>query len=430
MLDLRTIVVKYPQSINSRSQLASVLHDLYPAEKRAVNIALIIYDAGIATKISELKKLDVVQQSAFVSTLVDEYGLQEQYAAEGIIAWAQAYNLPYAGIRQQGNIHGNIGSTKIAHNPDAYAKAGQVVTGILSDYELESLSNGVVITKFRGFDETDLVVPNIIDGRKVVGIGKFAYMSCSSAKTVTISDGIEFIEDGAFAKCEKLETVVFPETLKRIGSTRKERFDILHRPPAEGVFEDCAIKSIALPNNLSYLGNKTFLRCRSLTSVELPNSITAIEDSTFFLCAALKEITLPEKLRRIADFAFAYCGSLADIQFPLSLEEIGKFSFRDCPVRSIVLNEGLEKIGGGAFVNCTQLTEIVLPSTFKQVDEQWAGRKYELFGNEVEMKVGRERIKLIKKNELLTVYCYSGTFGLEYAREKGYSVKNASAFTG
>ena len=43
---------------------------------------------------------------------------------------------------------------------------GSVVTGILSDYELDATPSGFVIKKFRGFDRTELLVPNVIDDKK------------------------------------------------------------------------------------------------------------------------------------------------------------------------------------------------------------------------------------------------------------------------
>ena len=84
------IIEKYPRSAGTRSQLASLLRDLYPSEKRAINVALAVYDSGIVSKLAKQKSVDSVLYHNFIKQLVDEFGLQEQFAAEGIVIWAKA----------------------------------------------------------------------------------------------------------------------------------------------------------------------------------------------------------------------------------------------------------------------------------------------------------------------------------------------------
>ena len=240
-------------------------------------------------------------------------------------------------------------------------------------------------------------------------------MSCSSVKTVTISDGIEFIEDGAFAKCNKLENVIFPATLKRIGSIgKRERSYNIFDSCSRGAFESCALKNVILPENLTYLGEYSFSYCRSLKSIDIPNGVTTIQDCTFNHCSALKMVRLPEKLKIIGIRAFCECNGLSKIQFPLALEEIGSGAFLKCGFVSLVLNEGLKKIGSQAFKDCYELKEIVLPSTLEKIDSSGSMVFDSIFGF----------------NSNLIVYCYSGTYGLEYARKNNLTVRNASSYSG
>lgn len=52
-------------------------------------------------------------------------------------------------------------------------------------------------------------MPNTIDGKEVIGVGRGAYKACSSAKSVTISERITYIEAIAFSDCKNLEKVQY-----------------------------------------------------------------------------------------------------------------------------------------------------------------------------------------------------------------------------
>ena len=137
MIDLRKIVEKYPNSISNRSQLAGLLHDLYPSDKREVNVALTVYDSGIATRLAGLNTLDSMQQNSIIKLLMDEYGLQEQLAADGLAIWAKAYGVSYTAHAISPKAQPIIGNESITHDPNTYAKAGSVVNGSHSEHVLK-----------------------------------------------------------------------------------------------------------------------------------------------------------------------------------------------------------------------------------------------------------------------------------------------------
>lgn len=377
MLDLKMILEKYPRCMDTRSQLASLLRDLYPSEKREINVALAIYDSGITSKISKLQSIDTVQLHSFTKQLVDDFGLQEQFAVEGIAVWGKAYGL----LITKGNVAplSVASQDKITHSPDAYATQGMGNAASASDFELKQTPQGIVISKFRGFDEADVVVPNIIDGQKVIGIGESAYENCKEMKTLVISDGIEFIDDGAFSGCGGLAYITFPATLTRIGSSKAATSF-----STKGAFERCRITEVSLPADLQILGGCTFKDCFKLISIDIPHKITEIGDYTFWGCRSLSEVILPESLSKIGDSAFAFCIKLTHMPFPLLLSEIGNKTFYYCyDLSSIVLNASVKKIGNSAFEKCNKLT----------------------------------------------IYCYAGSYGLEYARKHSYPIQNAENFS-
>lgn len=85
--------------------------------------------------------------------------------------------------------------------------------------EKTSLS-GCVISNYTGSDST-VVIPEIIDGKRVIGIdsGAFGAFGSSSIKKVVIPKTVVRIEDGAFtSSCTSLEELVFFDSLQYVSN--------------------------------------------------------------------------------------------------------------------------------------------------------------------------------------------------------------------
>ncbi len=252
-------------------------------------------------------------------------------------------------------------------------------------------------------------MPNVIDGKSIIGIGRYAFANCFFIRTLTISDGIEFIEDGAFASCDNLEKVLLPTSLKRIGSLERPVLDMV----SKGAFYGCAIRKIDLPGSVTYLGRRSFAECKSLAQIKLSMSITEIKEQTFENCAALSSVVLPVELIRIGENAFKNCSSLEKIRFPLSLRKIEQNAFAGCTsITAILLNEGLTTIGRDAFKGCLSLRTFIMPSTVSRIED------YDYATDVFSIN--------FRQNDKLIIYCYLGTYGLDYATKKGYPIKDAA----
>ena len=99
--------------------------------------------------------------------------------------------------------------------------------------------------------ESKLMIPGVIEGTKVVGIGYGAFSDCSSLTSVTIPDGVTSIGFDAFEKCSSLTSVVIPGSVTSIGN---------------GAFEGCSsLTSVVIPNSVTSIGDGAFRDCSSLT---------------------------------------------------------------------------------------------------------------------------------------------------------------------
>lgn len=104
------------------------------------------------------------------------------------------------------------------------------------------------------------------------------YSEKDRIKEVIINNGIKSIGDYAFADCQYITSVKFPETLRKIGT---------------GAFESCtSLYNINFPSKLNEIGDYSFRNCKALSNVEIPENINKIGLSAFSSCDSLESITI------------------------------------------------------------------------------------------------------------------------------------------
>lgn len=85
---------------------------------------------------------------------------------------------------------------------------GKLKYGIENDY--------VKIIEYSGKDLT-VEIPEFLDGKRVTKICKKAFLSQKYIKTIILPDSIEYIEDYAFARCRKLESLILTYKKYKLG---------------------------------------------------------------------------------------------------------------------------------------------------------------------------------------------------------------------
>ena len=232
-------------------------------------------------------------------------------------------------------------------------------------------------------DKINVVIPENVTYNgaiyKVVGIGSYGFGSSSKLESVVLPPSLTRIGVSAFNGCTNLKTVNLPEGVKSIGQTAfKEcsKLTSINLPNSityigRQAFELCeSLTSIAIPNTLTSIDQGTFSGCRRLTAIDLPNSITSIGSEAFKSCEELISIDLPKNLTNIDPFAFQDCSKLTSIELPSSINSIESYSFDGCSsLSSVTLPKGLISIGNYAFRGCTNLIFIDLPNTVTSIGE-------------------------------------------------------------
>lgn len=90
------------------------------------------------------------------------------------------------------------------------------------------------------------------------------------------------------------------------------------------------VTEITIPDNVTSIGDNTFLDCSELKSVEIPNSVTNIGIYAFRGCSGLTSITLPDNGVYVKGGAFAYCTSLVNVTIPENADGIDDSTFKGC----------------------------------------------------------------------------------------------------
>ena len=159
--------------------------------------------------------------------------------------------------------------------------------------------------------------------------------------SIVLPKSLESISDYAFASCEKLEKVSFPDGLIEIGQysfygTNLSEVNIPSsvNKMAGNAFTNCSkLKSLDIPMNTREVG---LFGMNSLTSITIPSTVTNISLSSAPL---LKELTLPKNTTKIT---ITDCNNLTSLSLPDGIKYV---HLSECSnLSSLNIPEGVESL--------------------------------------------------------------------------------------
>ena len=187
---------------------------------------------------------------------------------------------------------------------------------------------------------------------------------------------LEFIEEGAFYKCQQLTNIDF------------SFIDIIQIPDA--CFSKCTrLESFTFPHKLQFIGAEAF-SYTGLKAITIPSEVMTIVPGAFSNCLSLRNISVAKgniayevhrgilydyvnssllvypptfkkrhlnlrpKTLRISAYAFSNA-RLETISINNEVRRIGSYAFQHSNLRSICLPESVRFLGTGVFSNCTFL---------------------------------------------------------------------------
>ena len=262
-------------------------------------------------------------------------------------------------------------------------QAEKNVTTVFS-FMINEDSTTVTITEYNG-TETDVVIPESINGMEVTGIATSAFGGNTEITSVTMPDTVLNINASAFKGCLNLENIKLSKNLLTMG---------------EYVFHNCdALVTIELPEKISTIPTGAFRDCDALEKITIPSSVTSIGEKAFDYCVGLTTVTIEEGVENIGGNAFRYCKILEKVTLPSSVVSIGIDSFYSCPklktagcigggyniefgwtkmipanafrgltsLSAVDIPETVETIGNYAFYGCSGIDNIVIPASVAKI---------------------------------------------------------------
>ena len=204
-----------------------------------------------------------------------------------------------------------------------------------SDYE----TAGLEVT-YKNGGGTDVVIPSMIDGKKVVAIADYAFTANGITPT-----SIKNKEKASVSYLNNNKKYVAPIPLSRV--------------PVKGL----GITSVVIPSAVKSIGESAFEN-NQLTEVTISGSVANIGNYAFS-SNQLTSLTLLDGVTSIGDRAFEH-NQLTEVVIPGSVENIGESAFGGNQLTSLTLSNGVKIIGDRAFEN-NQLTEVVIPKSMENI---------------------------------------------------------------
>ena len=183
-------------------------------------------------------------------------------------------------------------------------------------FSYSEVEGGVAITGYNIEGGTDVVIPSMIDGKKVVEIAYAAFTSSGVTPTNMANTNKASV---SYLNNNKKDVAAIP---------------LIGTPLPDGL----GITSVVIPSTVKSIGDRAFVN-NQLTEVVIPSSVTSIGDSAFFN-NQLVSLTIS--------------GS------------VGGSAFGNNKLTTLTLLDGVVSIDLGAFSG-NQLTEVVIPSSVTSI---------------------------------------------------------------
>ena len=211
----------------------------------------------------------------------------------------------------------------------------------------------------------------------IININHFYYYSNNGV--VTIPYGVRFINRNSLPIFHIIKSIYLPETVTYI---------------APNTFSDCIALTFIGVNSLqqyntviSELNTEQIRQIRIATPhwlvwnqvlvghtnqpylSNIPNQVNYIGDFCFQYKTHLQSARIPKHIKKIGQFSFSYCTNLLSVHLPKNLTSIGIGAFRYCThLTEITLPESIKQIEDFTFIGCTSLRKVVLPSQLTRIE--------------------------------------------------------------
>lgn len=218
-------------------------------------------------------------------------------------------------------------------------------------------------------------------------IGNFAFMDCTSLKSITIPESVIKFGEGAFKNC-KFQQVYYTGDVASwcaidcfAGEYTEDNDQGYDEGSALIEVENgspcCAttklyinnelVVDLVIPYGVTSIGACAFRHCSTMKSLSIPDTVTSIGNSAFAFCTSITGVTLPNSLTSIGKSIFAGCSSLKSGNIPTNATYVAYAMYSETAITSITIPSGVTSIGRCAFQLCEKLTSIDIPDSVTKI---------------------------------------------------------------
>jgi hypothetical protein len=286
-----------------------------------------------------------------------------------------------------------------------------------SEWQYIQNEYGLEITGYLG-DSTSIIVPDVIDGIKVIRLNNNVFEkhpAAGSVISVAVSGDV-YLQKGCLSGLTGLKELSMPhcQSIEAIGanSTECERLTkeltriviTVDTVVPDNCFKDMsALKEIVFANGLDKIGAGSFSGCVALKDFSPFSSAIDISEKAFYGCSGLESISVSEKAQHIGRSAFYGCSSVTKIEYnalncvvdpvpeiqaergPIctgmkniteivigkNVAELPPYLFYGLQGETIkvTLPDGIKKLGKGLFLEGRFSSNIVIPDSVEEIDD-------------------------------------------------------------
>lgn len=216
---------------------------------------------------------------------------------------------------------------------DCSSLSGSLVAGDVTDFALNAFEN---------CSFTNLTIGGDVD---VVSRGEFDfYNNLESQSSLTIQDGVNYIDDYAFSGSQFVGSLNLAGSLSGVGYAS---------------FADCNFnRQLILGSGISFVKDYAFYNCSNMFGeLRLPGSIETLGDNAFRNNSSMLRLFFEDGIREIGSGCFSDCSSISNaLIIPSGVDYVKAEAFSNCISISEINIQFVEKVGKSAFENCSIAT--------------------------------------------------------------------------
>ena len=276
-------------------------------------------------------------------------------------------------------------------------------------YSLDDDGNAT-ITGYTG-NVSALVIPEEIDGHKVMklgndvfenhqeivyvqipdlitSIGVSAFRDCSNLENVNLPKNLISIGNRAFFNCVSIRNIYIPKTLVEVdtygwnwwypfegcSNLEKVEFEEGITQIPTGIFGDTGLKEAEIPDTVTSIGERSFADCANLEKVTLSKNLKSIGNRAFIKCTKIEKINFPKSLTEVDTYGtnwwypFDGCSNLKEIEFEEGITQIPTGIFGNTGLENVKMPDTVTSIGERSFADCTKLEKIIFSEKIETIN--------------------------------------------------------------